>query len=129
MSCSRQAAILPKLMEAQFVPDAVTLKGNGMRVAQEWFESPELQSCILRFAVSSVIDINEPGQGAMIIGMATTLPTIGFNRGGRFRSLGAISVFRGLRRGIILSAGSKQHGERHGGDKFDHFGPFSWSGK
>ena len=28
---------------------------------QEWFESPELQSCILRFAVSSVIDINEPG--------------------------------------------------------------------
>jgi len=34
---------------------------------------PELQSCILRFAVSSVIDINEPEYGMYTMGMALTL--------------------------------------------------------
>ena len=58
------------------------MKASGLRAAQESFDSPELQSCILRFAVSSVIDINEPGYGMYTMGMALTLPTIGFNRGG-----------------------------------------------
>jgi phytoene dehydrogenase-like protein len=78
----RQAMLLPKLMETGFTPDSLTMKASGLRAAQEWFESPELQSCILRFAVSSVIDINEAGTGMMTMGMAITLPTIGFNRGG-----------------------------------------------
>jgi phytoene dehydrogenase-like protein len=78
----RQVALFPKILEAGITPDAITFKGSSMRVCQEWFESKELQSCILRFAVSSVIDINEPAQGTMTIGMATTLPTIGYNRGG-----------------------------------------------
>jgi phytoene dehydrogenase-like protein len=78
----RQAMLLPKLMETGFMPDSLTMKASGLRAAQEWFESPELQSCILRFAVSSVIDINEAGTGMMTMGMAITLPTIGFNRGG-----------------------------------------------
>jgi beta-carotene ketolase (CrtO type) len=78
----RQALMLPQLMESGFMPDTLTMKASGMRAAQEWFESPELQSCILRFAVSSVIDVNEPGSGMMTMGMAATLPTIGFNRGG-----------------------------------------------
>jgi beta-carotene ketolase (CrtO type) len=78
----RQAMLLPKLMESSFTPDSLTMKASGLRAAQEWFDSPELQSCILRFAVSSVIDINEPGTGMMTMGMGATLPTIGFNRGG-----------------------------------------------
>jgi phytoene dehydrogenase-like protein len=71
---ARQGAVFPKLIEAGFSPDTLTLKASTMRTAQEWFESPELQSCILRFAVSSVVDVNDSG--------AATLPTIGFNRGG-----------------------------------------------
>lgn len=79
---TRQAEVYPKLLEAGLEPDGLILAASAMRAAKEWFESPELQSCLLRFAVSSVIDITEPGQGGMMIGMATTLPTIGFNRGG-----------------------------------------------
>jgi phytoene dehydrogenase-like protein len=78
----RQAMLFPSLVENGFVPDSLTMKASGLRAAQEWFDSPELQSCILRFAVSSVIDINEPGSGMMVMGMGTTIPTIGFNRGG-----------------------------------------------
>jgi len=78
----RQAMMLPQLMESGFLPDTLTMKASGLRAAQEWFESPELQSCILRFAVSSVVDVNEPGSGMTTMGMAATLPTIGFNRGG-----------------------------------------------
>jgi phytoene dehydrogenase-like protein len=79
---ARQAALLPKLLEAGFSPDSLTMKASTLRAAQEWFESPELQSCILRFAVSSVVDINDSGSGMNAMGIAATLPTIGFNRGG-----------------------------------------------
>jgi phytoene dehydrogenase-like protein len=79
---ARQGAVFPKLIEAGFSPDTLTLKASTMRTAQEWFESPELQSCILRFAVSSVVDVNDSGSGMTTMGMAATLPTIGFNRGG-----------------------------------------------
>ncbi len=78
----RQADIFPKVLEAGFLPDSLTFKASSMRAAQEWFDSPELQSCILRFAVSSVIDINDSGSGMMTMGMGATLPTIGFARGG-----------------------------------------------
>ncbi len=80
---NRQMEVYPKLIEAGFEPDDLILKASHMRACREWFDSPELQSCILRFAVSSVIDITEPGQGGpSLLGMAMTLPTIGFNRGG-----------------------------------------------
>jgi beta-carotene ketolase (CrtO type) len=78
----RQIAVAPLVMEADLLPDGLLMSASAMRSAQEWFESPELQSCVLRFAVSSVIDINDPGQGVMTMGMAATLPTIGFARGG-----------------------------------------------
>ncbi len=78
----RQGLVLPNLMEAGVVPDAITLTGSAYRVAQETFESQELQSCVLRFAVSSVVDITQPGQGIMGTLLSTTLPAIGFNRGG-----------------------------------------------
>jgi len=79
---ARQAAVFPKLLEAGFTPDSLTMKASALRAVQEWFDSPELQSCILRFAVSSVIDVNDAGSGMTAMGMASTLPTIGFNRGG-----------------------------------------------
>jgi len=80
---NRQMELFPLLLEAGFEPDELMLMASPLRACREMFESPELQSCILRFTVSSVIDVNEPGHGApMILGMATTLPTIGFNRGG-----------------------------------------------
>ncbi|MBE0479496.1 MAG: NAD(P)/FAD-dependent oxidoreductase [Dehalococcoidia bacterium] len=78
----RQMAVYPKLVEAGFVPDSAILAASTMRSAREWFVSPELQSCILRFAVSSVNDVSEPGQGMNAMGFAATLPTIGFARGG-----------------------------------------------
>ncbi|NIW38298.1 MAG: hypothetical protein GWN32_18050, partial [Gemmatimonadetes bacterium] len=58
---TRQAAVFPKLLEAGFAPDSLTLKASTVRATQEWFESPELQSCILRFAVSGVVDVNDAG--------------------------------------------------------------------
>jgi phytoene dehydrogenase-like protein len=78
----RQGMLLPQLMEAGLMPDTLTMKASGLRAAQEWFDSPELQSCILRMAVSGAIDVNEPSSGMMTLGMAFTIPTIGFNRGG-----------------------------------------------
>ena len=78
----RQALTYPKLVEAGIEPDSRTLAASAYDTVREWFESPELQSCILRFAIGSVIDITDSSQGAMMIGMATTLPIIGFNRGG-----------------------------------------------
>lgn len=79
---ARQAALLQKLTLHGFAPDSLTMKASALRAAREWFESPELQSCILRFAVSSVVDINEAGSGMSAMGMGATLSTIGFNRGG-----------------------------------------------
>lgn len=79
---ARQAALLQKLTLHGFAPDSLTMKASALRAAREWFESPELQSCILRFAVSSVVDINEAGSGMSAMAMGATLPTIGFNRGG-----------------------------------------------
>jgi len=78
----RQIAFFPKMVEAGFVPDSLLLQASCVRSTLEWFESPELQSCILRFVVSSACDINEPGQGPLAMGFAATLPTVGFNRGG-----------------------------------------------
>jgi beta-carotene ketolase (CrtO type) len=80
----RQMAFLPLVEEAGLNMDTLTrwMQGSGLDACREWIESPELQSCILRFAISSVIDINEPNLGHYALGMALTLPTIGFNRGG-----------------------------------------------
>jgi phytoene dehydrogenase-like protein len=79
---NRQMELFPKLMEAGFTPDPLVLNASSKRMIGEWFESPELQSCILRFAVTSVNDINEPGWGIMAMGLASYLPLIGFIPGG-----------------------------------------------
>ena len=79
---NRQIEVFPKLVEAGFTPDSLVLTASSKRMVEEWFESPELQSCILRFAVSSVNDINEPGFGAYAMGFAAYLPSVGFTPGG-----------------------------------------------
>lgn len=78
----RQMAVYPKLVEAGFAPDGLVLVASVLRMCREWYESPELQSCILRFAVSGVTDVTQLGDGINALGMAATLPTIGFARGG-----------------------------------------------
>ncbi len=78
----RQIAVYPKLLEAGFNPDGLVMSASVLRMCREWYESPELQSCILRFAVSGVTDVTQLGDGINALGMATTLPTIGFARGG-----------------------------------------------
>ncbi len=79
---TRQAEVYAKILETGFVPDSLILKTSAYRVLKEWFESPELQSTILRTIVSFSVDVNEPGHGATALGMMLTLPFIGFNRGG-----------------------------------------------
>ncbi len=78
----RQMAVYQKVLDAGFVMDSLLLAASPLRVVREWFDSRELQCCILRFIVSGITDVNESGQGPMAMGMSLTLPTIGFNRGG-----------------------------------------------
>ena len=79
---NRQMEMYPKLVEAGFAPDSLVLTASCKRMIEEWFESPEVQSCILRFAVTSVNDVNEPGGGYPAMGYASYLPLIGFTPGG-----------------------------------------------
>jgi beta-carotene ketolase (CrtO type) len=79
---TRQIEFFPKMMEAGYIPDGLILTTSSKHVIKEWFESPELQSCILRFAVSSVNDINDALYGPTAMGFATYLPLIGFCPGG-----------------------------------------------
>ncbi len=78
----RQGAVVPKVFELGVMPDGRFMTSSFKKAAQEHWESQELQFCILRFVVSGVIDIDEPGFGPQMMSMAATLPTIGFNRGG-----------------------------------------------
>jgi phytoene dehydrogenase-like protein len=81
----RQAEVYAKILQLGFNPDSLILKASADRVIREWFESPELQSSVLRTIVSFAVDVNEPGHGATALGMMLTLPMIGFNRGGTHR--------------------------------------------
>lgn len=78
----RQVDVYTKILETGFNPDSAILKGSPFHVVKEWFESPEIQSTILRTIVSFSVDVNESGHGATALGMMLTLPFIGFNRGG-----------------------------------------------
>lgn len=78
----RQMAVYGKVLEAGFVMDSVFLAASPLRMVREWFDSAELQCCILRFVIGAITDVNESGQGPLAMGIALTLPTIGFNRGG-----------------------------------------------
>jgi len=78
----RQIAIYGKLVEAGFEPDSLVLTASQLRAAREFWESQEMQYCIVRFALTAVMDVNEPATGADSFGLAATLPTISFAKGG-----------------------------------------------
>jgi phytoene dehydrogenase-like protein len=78
----RQMAVYGELTQAGFEPDSLVLAASQVRAAREFWESPELQYCLVRFALTAVMDVNEPGTGADALGLAATLPTLGFARGG-----------------------------------------------
>jgi len=78
----RQMALYGKLVEAGFEPDSLVLAASPLRAVREFWESKEMQYCVLRFALSGAFDVNEPAMGAESFGMAATLPTISFAKGG-----------------------------------------------
>jgi beta-carotene ketolase (CrtO type) len=78
----RQMAVYVELVQAGIEPDSLLLAASQIRAARELWESPELQYCIVRFALTSVMDVNDPGTGAESIGITATLPTLGFAEGG-----------------------------------------------
>ncbi|MBL7119388.1 MAG: NAD(P)/FAD-dependent oxidoreductase [Dehalococcoidia bacterium] len=78
----RQMAIYGKLVEAGFEPDSLVLAASPLRAAREFWESQEMQYCVVRFALTAAMDVNEPATGADSFGLAATLPTISFAKGG-----------------------------------------------
>jgi beta-carotene ketolase (CrtO type) len=78
----RQMAAVPSIVEAGIIPDSMILAASFMRVVKEYFDSPEVQYCILRFVVSSCANVNDVQAGLMTVGEAMTVPTIGYARGG-----------------------------------------------
>lgn len=78
----RQMALYPKLVEAGFDPDASLLEAAPIDAVKKFFESQEVQYCILRFIISAARNVLDPNQGSEVLGMLWTLPNIGFARGG-----------------------------------------------
>ena len=77
----RQTAVLSVLTEAGLDPMPY-LSVSPLEAARMMFESPELQYAVLRFFPSSVHNVNDPTKGQFILGMAGTIATLGFARGG-----------------------------------------------
>jgi beta-carotene ketolase (CrtO type) len=78
----RQLAVFGKLLEADLVPDSLTMKSTPLRQIREMWESQEMQYCHARFVVSAATDVNDPGTGVETIGLGGQLPLLGFNKGG-----------------------------------------------
>jgi len=78
----RQVAVYPLALDAGFDPDSLIMAATPLRAAREWFDSPELQYCILRTMVSFACDVSDQALGTYTLGMTGTLPTIGYARGG-----------------------------------------------
>jgi len=77
----RQIAVYQKLLEKGIAPDPIIMQSSPLRAAREIWESEEVQNCILRFAVSAVVDINDSASGTQG-SMGGALPVLGFIRGG-----------------------------------------------
>ena len=78
----RQIGIAGKLMEADLLPDGLMMQASGIRMMRELFESQELQTCALRWYLTTAIDVNEPGHGNMAFMIAAQLPILSYARGG-----------------------------------------------
>jgi phytoene dehydrogenase-like protein len=77
----RQAAALPLLEEAGLDPTPY-LTSSPLEAVRMLFESPELQYTVLRFFPSGVFNVRDKTKGMNVLGMAGTLTTLGFARGG-----------------------------------------------
>ena len=78
----RQLAVYPHLEESGFLPDSLNFASSHLRVAREYWESPEMQYVYTRFVLSSAFDVTHPGCGMSAFGYMGTLPKISFARGG-----------------------------------------------
>jgi beta-carotene ketolase (CrtO type) len=79
---NRQIEVYPKLIEAGFDPDSMILTASHMKAASDSWEAKALQYLVVRFALTGAYDVNQPGVGATTMGLAASLPTISFIRGG-----------------------------------------------
>jgi len=79
---NRQMELLPKLVEADFVPDGLIMAASHLRAALDTWESKELQYCVVRTALTGAYDVSDPGVGATTMGQAVTMPTMSFAKGG-----------------------------------------------
>jgi phytoene dehydrogenase-like protein len=75
-------AVFGKLVEADLVPDSLTMKSSPLRQVREMWECEEMQYCHARFVVSAATDVNDPGAGMETVALAAQLPMLGFNKGG-----------------------------------------------
>jgi len=78
----RQMGVFNRLVEADLVPDSLTMKSSPLRQIREMWESQEMQYCHARFVVSAATDVNDPGIGMEAIALGAQLPVLGFNKGG-----------------------------------------------
>jgi phytoene dehydrogenase-like protein len=77
----RQAAVFPLLLEAGLDPGPY-LTASPLEAVRMLFESPEMQYTILRFFPSGVHNVRDKTKGVNVLGMAGTLTTLGYARGG-----------------------------------------------
>ncbi len=78
----RQMGVFGKLVEADLVPDSLTMKSSPLRQIREMWESQEMQYCHARFIVTAATDVNDPGMGMESVAIGSQLPVLGFNKGG-----------------------------------------------
>ncbi|OGO02856.1 MAG: hypothetical protein A2Y91_08345 [Chloroflexi bacterium RBG_13_54_8] len=78
----RQMAVYMLALQAGFVIDGLVLAASNLRATQEFFDSKELQYCIVRWVLSAAMDVTHPGMGAQMLSQTATMPTLGFARGG-----------------------------------------------
>ncbi len=79
---TRQALLYEKLIEINMAPDSMALAASHLRLAKEYWESPEMQYSLVRFALSCSFDVTHPGSGDSAFGIMACLPSISFARGG-----------------------------------------------
>ncbi|NQT71819.1 MAG: NAD(P)/FAD-dependent oxidoreductase [Chloroflexi bacterium] len=78
----RQMGVFGKLLEANMVPESLTMKSSPLRQIYEMWDSQEMQYCHARFVVSAATDVNDPGMGVETLALGSQLPTLGFAKGG-----------------------------------------------
>ena len=77
----RELAFGVKLVESGFPMDSLIAATSHLRAARIYWESEELQHCVVRYCLS-VNDVNELGSGIQTLMLASEIPGFGFNRGG-----------------------------------------------